>query len=224
MPCPVNKDYKAFTFTKQDQPNQELVEYVVEADWSGAAFLLVAGVIAGPIKVSGLDFTSTQGDRKILDALHSANASVAVDAKGIQLRPNALTGFSFDATDCPDLFPPLVALAAYCKGTSRIKGVQRLTHKESDRAKTLQEEFATLNIKIEIAGDEMIVHGGKVSGGTVHSRHDHRIAMACAIAALGASGTTIIEDAQAVKKSYPDFFSDLKSLGANVSLPYLSIT
>jgi 3-phosphoshikimate 1-carboxyvinyltransferase len=112
-------------------------------------------------------------------------------------------------------------LAAYCKGLTRIKGVSRLTHKESNRALTLQEEFAKMAVKIELDNDMMFIHGGeKVKGAIVHSRHDHRIAMALAVAALRAEGETIIEEAQAVKKSYPDFYDHLKSLGATVSLPF----
>ena len=130
-----------------------------------------------------------------------------------------MNAFEFDATDCPDLFPPLVALAAYCKGRTSIKGVSRLTHKESNRAQTLQEEFGKMGVIIELSEDVMVIHGGAgVKGAHVHSRHDHRIAMACAVAALKADGETTIEEAGAVKKSYPDFYDDLEKLGAGVSL------
>jgi 3-phosphoshikimate 1-carboxyvinyltransferase len=112
-----------------------------------------------------------------------------------------------------------VALAAYCKGKTTIRGVSRLAHKESDRAVALQDEFDMMGVYIEIDGDIMIVHGnGKVKGADVHSHHDHRIAMACAVAALRAKGETVIDEAQAVKKSYPDFYQHLKQLGANVIL------
>ena len=115
----------------------------------------------------------------------------------------------------------MVALAAYCNGDTRIRGVSRLTHKESDRATTLQEEFGKMNVKIDLTDDTMIINGGGVvNGAKVHSRHDHRIAMACAVAALRANGETTLEEAQAVKKSYPDFYSDLEELGASLSKPY----
>jgi 3-phosphoshikimate 1-carboxyvinyltransferase len=194
-------------------------EYTVEGDWSGAAFLLVAGAISGPVTVRGLDLSSTQADSAIIDALMAANAAMAIEAKGIRIHPTEMNGFDFDATDCPDLFPPLVALAAYCKGKTTIRGVSRLAHKESDRAVALQDEFDMMGVYIEIDGDIMIVHGnGKVKGADVHSHHDHRIAMACAVAALRAKGETVIDEAQAVKKSYPDFYQHLKQLGANVIL------
>ena len=221
LKVPENKNYKEFYFS--ETPNTSLtnkpINYMVEGDWSGAAFLLVAGAIAGPVTVRGLDLSSTQADKAIIDALMSANAGIAMDAKGIQLHPVEMDAFYFDATDCPDLFPPLVALAAYCKGKTTIKGVSRLPHKESNRAITLQDEFDKMGVTIDLEDDLMIIHGGGiVKGADVHSHHDHRIAMACAVAGLKADGEMVIEEAQAVKKSYPDFWNDLEKLGANVSL------
>jgi 3-phosphoshikimate 1-carboxyvinyltransferase len=220
---PENKNYEEFIFKKDASlilPSGGGGAYTVEGDWSGGAFLLVAGAIAGPIHVRGLDLSSTQADKAIIDALMAANAGIAMDAKGIQLHPTEMNGFYFNATDCPDLFPPLVALAAYCKGKTTIKGVSRLTHKESNRGLTLQDEFDKMGVTIDLEDDLMIVHGtGKVRGADVHSQHDHRIAMACAVAALKADSEMVIEEAQAVKKSYPDFWDDLKKLGAAVSVP-----
>ncbi|MEI2755128.1 MAG: 3-phosphoshikimate 1-carboxyvinyltransferase [Chitinophagaceae bacterium] len=222
MCIPKNMNYQEFIF--QIDPNchsttdAEMI-YNVEGDWSGGAFLLVAGAIAGPLSVSGLDLTSAQADRAIVDALILANAGIAIEAKGIKLIPSSLSGFEFDATDCPDLFPPLVALAAYCKGATTIKGVSRLTHKESNRAATLKEEFGKMKVQIDWDDDIMQINGGEVRGAVVHSHHDHRIAMACAVAALKADGATTIESANAVNKSYPDFWKDLKSMGAAVKFP-----
>lgn len=221
---PQHMNYESFNFLEEQLPvtnsTDQPVNYTVEGDWSGAAFLLVAGAIAGPITVRGLDLTTTQADRAIVDALMAANAAIAMDAKGIIVHPGEMNGFYFDATDCPDLFPPLVAMAAYCKDKTTIKGVSRLTHKESNRALTLQDEFDKMGVTIDLEDDFMIIHGGgKVKGADVHSHHDHRIAMACAVAALGADSEMVIEEAQAVNKSYPDFYNDLKKLGASVSLP-----
>lgn len=215
---PENKNYEEFYFpAKSESTDKTEKQYTVEGDWSGGAFLLVAGAIAGPITIRGLDLTSTQADKGIVDALMAANAGIAIEAKGIRLQPVEMNGFEYDATDSPDLFPPLVALASYCKGQTTIKGVSRLAHKESDRALTLQEEFGKMGIAIQLDGDHMIIQGGsRIKGAHVHSRHDHRIAMACAVAALKADRETVIEEAQAVKKSYPDFYDDLKKLGASL--------
>ena len=223
---PENRNYEEFIFyndsSKVSPPtgggNLEGASYTVEGDWSGGAFLLVAGAIAGPIAVRGLDLTSTQADKAIMDSLIRANAGITINAKGINIHPAQMTAFNFDATDCPDLFPPLVALAAYCKGITKINGVNRLTYKESNRALTLQEEFGKMGVKIKWEDDVMLINSiGKVKGSRVHSHHDHRIAMACTVAALNADGEMIIEEAQAVNKSYPDFFNDLKILKAEIN-------
>ena len=224
LPVPENRDYREFFFPSTiKRPWARSRTYNVEGDWSGASFLLVAGAIAGPLVVKGLDPLSAQADRAILHALESANAGFSVNSDQIEIQPTDLKGFHFDATDCPDLFPPLVALAAYCHGTTTLKGAGRLAHKESDRAITLQSEFAKMGVDIELQGDIMRVHGGgRIKAATVQSRHDHRIAMACAIASLGADGPMAIENAEAVDKSYPDFFDDMQWLGAKLKIMQLS--
>ncbi|ULQ53478.1 3-phosphoshikimate 1-carboxyvinyltransferase [Flavihumibacter fluvii] len=219
LPVPENRDYSSFYFNSNGYtPDINLQrKYTVEGDWSGGAFLLVAGAIAGNIVVKGLDVFSTQADKAILQALISCGAGISIEADTISLRPMRLKAFQFNATDCPDLFPPLVALAAYCEGTTVIEGIGRLAHKESDRALTLQEEFRKLGLCIELQDDLMLIKGGGgLTGAAVHSRHDHRIAMACAVAALRASGETTIHDADAINKSYPDFFNHLSKLNAGV--------
>jgi 3-phosphoshikimate 1-carboxyvinyltransferase len=226
LKVPENRNYEEFIFhntlthhSPPDSHRDTTHHYTVEGDWSGGAFLLVAGAIAGSITVRGLDLMSTQADKAIVDALMSANAGIAMEAKGIKVNSGEMKGFQFDATDCPDLFPPLVALAAYCKGRTTIKGVSRLVHKESNRALTLQDEFDKMGVLIKLERDEMLIQGnGIVKGADVHSNHDHRIAMACAVAGLKATSEMVIEEAQAVDKSYPDFYDDLKKLGADVSL------
>ncbi len=209
-------DYEYF-YLEPQTINYEPQSYTVEGDWSGGAFLLVAGAIAGKISIKGLDISSAQADKAILQALQDCGSCLSVQREIIEIGPSQLIAFNFNATDCPDLFPPLVALASYCKGTTTIGGVSRLVHKESDRALTLQEEFSKLGVKIILHGDEMLVKGGgRLSGATVHSHHDHRIAMACAVAALKAEGEVVIAEAEAINKSYPDFYEHLQKLGAGI--------
>lgn len=198
--------------------NYEPQSYTVEGDWSGGAFLLAAGAIAGTITVKGLDISSTQADKAILQALQDCGCFLSTRKEVIEIGPAPLKAFHFNATDCPDLFPPLVALASYCHGTTTIAGVSRLAHKESNRALTLQEEFAKLGVEIILQRDVMLVKGNKLNAATVHSRHDHRVAMACAVAALKADGEVAIKEAEAVNKSYPDFYHHLQELGATVLL------
>jgi 3-phosphoshikimate 1-carboxyvinyltransferase len=221
LKTPENKNYEEFYFPKKSAAefHHDNFNYTVEADWSGGAFLLVAGAISGNIVVKGLDVFSTQADKAILQALMQSETTISVTEEQIEIRESKLKAFHFNATDCPDLFPPLVALASYCEGTSVIEGVHRLTHKESNRALTLQEEFGKMGIEISFQDDLMLVKGGMgVKSTKTSSRHDHRIAMACAVTALKADGEVVIDDAEAVNKSYPQFWEHLQKLNATVTL------
>jgi 3-phosphoshikimate 1-carboxyvinyltransferase len=209
------EEFEKFHFGKRQA--YKAGEYTVEGDWSGAAFLLVAAAVAGKAEVHHLNTQSAQSDKAILEALEKAGAGLLPGVFTVVVHKDKLQAFDFDATDCPDLFPPLVALAANCEGTTKIIGVNRLAHKESDRGKTLQEEFGKMGIAIELHGDEMLVHGGTgIKGAVVKSHNDHRIAMACAVAALTADAPVVIEDAEAINKSYPEFYEHLEKIGGIV--------
>ena len=221
-----HQDYKRFEFLAHP-PLAAHIDYTVEGDWSGAAFLLVAGAIAGPITVKGLQLDSTQADKAVLQALKATGATIDIEEHTIQIGPakdsagnhTPFNAFEFDATDCPDLFPPLVALASVCDGITILHGVSRLAHKESDRGLTLQTEFAKMGVQIDLLRDEMHIHGGAhIQSATVFSQHDHRIAMACGVAALVANGPIEITESEAINKSYTDFFTHLQELGAKVDI------
>lgn len=205
------------TFTIQGKQEYKPINYLVEGDWSSAAFWLAAGAYSGNIRVNGLNSFSCQGDKEILMALQAAGARMSIEAESVEVRSGNLRGFKFDATHTPDLFPPLVALASRCAGYSFIRGVLRLQHKESNRAVVLQSEFAKLGIEISLDGDLMIIKGGTLKSGRINSHNDHRIAMAAAIAVLNSDCTVEIENPEAVDKSYPAFFADLKKLGGIIS-------
>ena len=220
MKVPEVLNHEQFTFSEEDhlQPVGDFT-YQIEGDWSGAAFLFVAGAVSNTIVIEGMRADSVQADKKILEAIRDAGAVLQFENGKYTIGPAALQAFEFDATECPDLFPPLVALATYCKGTSRIKGVNRLIHKESNRGLTLQDVFGKMGIQIILEGDWMMVNGGKQpKAAKVHSHHDHRIAMAAAIAALGADGPVVIEEAEAINKSYPEFYNDLTKLGVQLEI------
>jgi 3-phosphoshikimate 1-carboxyvinyltransferase len=211
-----NHNYEVFTIYPREPLPAHSIKYTVEGDWSNAAFLLVSGAIAGEISLKGADLDSCQGDKNIVQALYDCGADVHLHNKEITVKKKPLKAFEFDATHCPDLFPPLVALAAYCKGKTMVKGVTRLLFKESNRAVALRDEFKKMNADIELNGDWMTINGGnEIKGADVSSHNDHRIAMATAVAALGAKGNTTIQNAEAVKKSYPDFYKDLKKIKTN---------
>lgn len=186
--------------------------YPIEGDWSAAAFLLVAGAIAGKVTVSGLNLESTQADRQILGILDKCGVKISYSDRGITSSRSRLKAFDFDAKDAPDLVPPLAALACFCRGLTRIRGVERLRHKESDRAKSLIHVLGPLGAQIRVEGDVLEIVGSEMKGGTVDSHNDHRIAMAAAVAALGSREGVMIGQAECVAKSYPRFFEDLERL------------
>lgn len=205
------QDYKEFIIGGKQKYLS--TNYTVEGDWSSASYFLVASALGSDIKVKGLAMSSLQADKKILDAFISANCSVIHSNDGISVDGSNRIPFTFDATNCPDLFPALVTLASLTNGISSIKGVKRLASKESDRGKSLQVEFAKLGIEIFINEDVMYIHGKEsISGGKVHSHDDHRIAMCLGIAGFYSDQAVIIEDAETVSKSYPDFWVDLSKL------------
>ena len=188
----------------------------LEGDWSAAANFLVAGAIYGSAEVSGLDQKSLQADISILDLLVAAGACVAGDEDVISVRKAPLECFDFDLSHCPDIFPIAAVLAAFCDGTTTLAGVGRLRSKESDRAEAIVSMLSAFGVRASIDGDVMsiegetlcsrLLNGRLLRGGEFTSRHDHRMAMALSVAALGADGPVIIDDTACVAKSFPDFF------------------
>jgi 3-phosphoshikimate 1-carboxyvinyltransferase len=213
-------------FSIRGRQRYRAADFAIEGDWSGAAFLLVAGAIAGRgegVVIGNLDSRSSQPDRAVLGALAAAGAAAerrpgSGGRESVAVRRGDLKAFEFDASDCPDLFPPLVALAAACEGESLLRGALRLRAKESDRAAALSEEFAKLGAKVSVEGDLMRVlgvgaaAGGRLAGGLVDSRGDHRIAMAVAVASLLCDSPVEIEGSECVAKSWPSFFEDLAAI------------
>ena len=192
----------------------------IEGDWSSAANFLVAGAIFGKVNVSGLDTKSLQADLSIMDILMEAGASLSQmgddDPRGvIHVQKAPLNAFDVDANNCPDLFPIVAILAAFCQGTSRIAGVGRLANKESDRAQAILSMLVQFGVKARISGDKMIIEGHSLAqrcltghllkGGNYTSSHDHRMVMALKVAELGADGPIVIDDIECVSKSFPTF-------------------
>ncbi len=182
-------------------------------DWSNAAFFL-CGVKDLPITVSGIDCNSLQPDKKILDVLSDCGIIIEEKADSVTVtRAKETRPFKFDASENPDLVPILCVLAASIAGDSVITNTHRLRFKESDRVATVIDMISTLGGKIREEGDSLCICGkGHLSGGIVNSHNDHRIAMSTAIASLFCENEVSINGAQAVSKSYPDFFEIFKTL------------
>ena len=188
-------------------------DIAIEGDWSGASTMLVAGAIAGRVTLKNLSTLSKQADTAICRALERAGAGIIIEGDSITVTKRPLRPFTFDATNSPDLFPALAALAAAAHGESTIIGTQRLLHKESDRAETIRQEYEKLGIEVDISEENVMkIRGGEIHPATVFSHNDHRIAMSLAVSALRCKGDVTIENAECVEKSYPTFFEDLESI------------
>ena len=202
------------------------VDIDLEGDWSAAANFLVAGAVFGKVEVAGLDTTSLQADLSIMDILMDAGASLSqLDGQkgNIAVQRAPLRAFDVDASNCPDLFPIISVLAAFCQGTSRIAGLERLANKESDRAKAILDMLTQMGVEAHRKDDELVVKGyslvqrllgqstgdpcqpGLLKGGEYTSHHDHRMVMALKVASLGADGPIVVDDEDCVAKSFPSF-------------------
>ena len=183
--------------------------YEIEGDWSGAATHIVGAVISGKLQLSGLSPISKQADRAILEVVKSAGCDFQFIDSILYLNKNQkIIPFSFDITDCPDLFPVLAILACAANGCSKISGLHRLVNKESNRLTSVQEILFHFGVKWSVENDTIFIQGkGKVKAAEISSYNDHRIVMAAAIAATISDGPISIQNAQAIQKSYPSFFS-----------------
>ncbi|MDD6254631.1 MAG: 3-phosphoshikimate 1-carboxyvinyltransferase [Eubacteriales bacterium] len=197
------------------------VDTAVEGDYSNAAFWLTAGAMGSDIKVTGLNPDSAQGDRRILDILQGMEASIMATSEGVQARGYSLSPICVDCGDIPDLVPVLSVAACTAEDCEcKFINAGRLRLKESDRLMSTTAMIAKLGIGVQICGDEFYVYGdGYMEGGTVvDAYNDHRIVMAASIAALRCSEPVKITGAEAVSKSYPDFFDVFRSLGGRADV------
>ena len=187
--------------------------FSIEGDWSAAAMLLVAGATAGEVTVRNVSMLSKQADTAICTALVRAGAAVINEPESVTVQHRPLRAFEFDATNCPDLFPALAALAAAADGVSEIRGTSRLEYKECNRAEAIRDEYAKLGIEVDTSEEDLMrIRGGQAHGAHTRSHGDHRMAMSLAVAALRADGEITIEGAESVAKSYPGFFEDLEHI------------
>ncbi|MFN3327719.1 MAG: 3-phosphoshikimate 1-carboxyvinyltransferase, partial [Fervidobacterium pennivorans] len=211
------------TFEIRGNQKYNAIEFNVEGDWSGGAFLLVLGVLLKKegvdIRVSNLAIDSKQGDKAILDVLESVGVRLTYENGMFCIEDyDVLKAFEFDACDCPDLVPPLVCLAAFCDGESKVHGVERLRYKESNRLEALSKLLSTFGVENQVLGDVFVVKGlgkdfaraGEVV--TVDSYKDHRIAMAGTVLALKTKMNTVIKTASCVSKSFPNFFEQVGTI------------
>lgn len=188
-------------------------ELDVDGDWSNAAFFLAAGALGNPVTVKGLRLDSPQGDRAILDALRRFGAGVEATVDSVTVSPAQLVGCTIDVGETPDLLPVLAVLGACAAGKTHLVNAARLRLKESDRLASVSAMIRDLGGLVEEHADALVITGTKLSGGTVDSCRDHRIAMSAAIASIRCKREVAILGAEAVNKSYPAFYQDFHQLG-----------
>lgn len=208
-------DYKIFTI--RGQQAYKPGNHVVEGDWSQAAFYCVLGAINGNIAIEGLNKDSLQGDQVIVDIIREMGAPIVFKGSTLFIDKADIKAVSVDVAQCPDLVPAISVAAALCHGRSVISNAARLRLKESDRIKSVCEELSKLGALVEELPDGLIINGFKqFKGGKVDGWNDHRIVMALAIASSRCEGVIEIVGYDAVTKSYPEFWDDLKSLGGKI--------
>lgn len=212
------KETETGYFIKGNQTYQKR-DYIVEGDWSQAAFFLVAGAINGDITLKGLKMDSTQGDKEIVNILKRFGADIDINENGIHIKKSDLKGIEINASNIPDTVPSLAVAAAFANGTTIISGAERLRYKESDRIESVVSNLKKFGIDVIEKQDGMIINGCKnVKGANLEGYNDHRILMAFSVMASLAEGITTITDAQSINKTYPNFFEDYNFLGGTANV------
>jgi chorismate synthase len=195
-------------------------EYRIEGDFSSAAFMLVAGALSaeeGAVTVNNLRADSKQGDRKIVDILKDMGADIEVSDTSVMIKKSPLKGTIFDAKNVPDLVPIIAIASTQASSPTIMRNVNRLRMKESDRLSGLLKLIGAFGCEANEKDGSLTIRGGQqLFGGEAPLVNDHRIVMAASVAGLIAKGETRIGYPLAIKKSYPDFFDDLRSLGGDI--------
>ena len=195
-------------------------DYTVEGDYSQAAFPAVLGAVTGGVTLTGLAEPTLQGDAAILDILRRCGADFSRTEQGIVFRKAPLHGTDIDLADCPDLGPVLMVLGLFCEGQTVIRNAERLRIKESDRIEAMETELRKCGGVLSSAGGTITIEGCAgalhTPDGVLSGHNDHRVVMSLSVLALAAGLRLPIDGAEAVTKSWPNFFTAIKPLGAEV--------
>jgi 3-phosphoshikimate 1-carboxyvinyltransferase len=192
-------------------------EYEVEGDWSSASYFLALGAVSGEVEVDNLNPDSLQSDKIVLNLLRDMGALVEVNRSSIMVRKSRLNAISADLSDSIDLLPTMAVLAAVADGVSEFTGIERARLKESNRVAAVKAGLERMGIEATEERNKLLVTGSEPAGSVIDSRGDHRIAMAFSILGLVAGGT-VIDGAECVSKTYPQFWDELKRIGGEVKL------
>ena len=195
-------------------------DYDVEGDYSQAAFPAVLGAVCGGVTVTGLRPDTLQGDAVILDILRRCGAQFTRDGDAVIFAKAPLHGVDIDLADCPDLGPVLMVLGLLCEGTTVIRNAERLRLKESDRIAAMEAELRACGGVLESEGGTITVHGCAehlhAPEGILHGHNDHRVVMSLAVLSAAVGLPLTVDDAEAIQKSWPNFFAAIRPLGVEV--------
>ena len=213
-------------YTNQDFKHYEVhggqtipaFQYTVSGDFSGIAFPMAAALVThSALKITGIDMTDPQGDKKIIDILLNMGADIHVHQHSIEVLPTqTLTGCDIDVNDIIDALPILAVIACFAEGQTRLTNAAIARTKECDRLSAITSELRAMGASIVEEATGLTITGTHLKGAEVHSHEDHRIAMALTVAALGATTPSRINNTHCVAKTYPDFFTDMRSVGATL--------
>ncbi|MBM4448068.1 MAG: 3-phosphoshikimate 1-carboxyvinyltransferase [Chloroflexi bacterium] len=191
--------------------------YDVEGDWSSASYFLALGAVSKRIEITNLNPQSLQSDRIMLEFLRQMGAGVEVSPETIRVRGGKLRAVRADLSDCIDLLPTMAVLAAVAEGTSVLTGISRARLKESDRVAAVRQGLEKMGVKVAEAKDRLLITGSSPKGAVIDSHNDHRIAMAFGV--LGTlAGNTVINGAECVDKTFPEFWAILKSIEGRLKI------
>lgn len=186
-------------------------EYIAQGDWSNAAFALVGGAIGeNPVRVENLNYRQEQGDKKIIDVLKTMGADIKVEENAVTVYPSRLKGTFIDGSDIPDIVMPLCVAGVCAEGTTKIGNVSRLRYKETDRIDSVTALISALGGNIRYENGVLTLVEGRLHGGAVEGRNDHRTVMTAALCSLVCAEEISVTHQWAVNKSYPKFFEQFE--------------
>lgn len=193
------------------------IQYPVEGDWTSISYFLALGAISGPVTVRNINMDSFQGDKIMLNYLREMGAAVDMDKEAVTVRKSSLNGIKLDLKDYIDLLPTVAVLGAVAKGKTEITGIERARIKESNRVSAMREGLERMGVKVHEESSRLIITGTKPKGALIDAKDDHRIAMAFSV--LGTvAGNTVIDQAECVAKTFPEYWTTLKCLGGEVKI------
>ncbi len=201
-----NQSYKAFDET-------------IPADFSSATFFLCAAALVGDeVRLSGLDFSDSQPDKAVVDYLKAMGADIDIGAASVTIKAKPLKGAVIDMNKTPDALPAMAVTAAFAEGTTKLVNVVQARGKETDRIKCMAEELKKMSIDVEELPDGLIIRRSRPEPASLHGWADHRIVMALSLAAMAIEGQCIIDTAEAMSVTFPDYVELMKGIGADIEM------